>query len=161
LSKSVDLQYCHHYILDNLITIDHSIGRYPIIYVLEAHIKLHPFDSHCRLCSFGPSGGTPSCLSPFDDFAKSITLLVRPPLRILVLLPLFLSVSALSMKRHHRNMSEPFHDFLTSCALRLCGRIDRWFTFDWLTSCPDCNLALNCDGLPRHFSSQDLQDGKC
>jgi hypothetical protein len=34
------------------------------------------------------------------------------------------------------------------------------FIFDRLMSCPNCNLVLNCDGSPRCFSSQELQDGK-
>jgi hypothetical protein len=43
----------------------------------------------------------------------------------------------------------------------LCGKPNRRFTFDWLTSGLECNLALNCVGSPRRFSRQDLQDGKC
>jgi hypothetical protein len=42
----------------------------------------------------------------------------------------------------------------------LCGKLDCRFTFDWLTSYPDCNFALNCAGSPRCFSRQDLQDRK-
>jgi hypothetical protein len=43
----------------------------------------------------------------------------------------------------------------------LCGKLDHKFTFDWLTSYPDCNLTLNYANSPRHFSSQDLQGGGC
>jgi hypothetical protein len=42
----------------------------------------------------------------------------------------------------------------------LCEKLDCRFTFDWLTSYPDCNFALNCAGSPRRFSRQDLQDRK-
>jgi hypothetical protein len=53
-------------------------------------------------------------------------------------------------------MSKPFHDFLMSCALLLGGKPNHKFSFDWLTSCPDYKLALNCAGSPKRFSSQDL-----
>jgi hypothetical protein len=43
----------------------------------------------------------------------------------------------------------------------LCRKLDRRFTFDWLTSYLNCKLALNCASSPRHFSSQDLQEGNC
>jgi hypothetical protein len=42
-----------------------------------------------------------------------------------------------------------------------CWKINHWFILDWLMSCPNCNLVLNCAGSPRRFSSQELQDGKC
>jgi hypothetical protein len=43
----------------------------------------------------------------------------------------------------------------------LCRKLDRRFTFDWLTSYLNCKLALNCASSPRRFSSQDLQEGNC
>jgi hypothetical protein len=52
---------CKCIILDELVTIDHSVGRYPICYVLGAHIEFRPFDSPFRLYSFGPTCGTPLC----------------------------------------------------------------------------------------------------
>jgi hypothetical protein len=47
------------------------------------------------------------------------------------------------------------------CLILCVGKLDHKFAFDWLTSCPDYNPALNCADLPRRFSSQDLQDGTC
>jgi hypothetical protein len=41
----------------------------------------------------------------------------------------------------------------------LCGKPNHRFTFDWLTSCPYCNIALNYAGSPMRFSSP--HDGKC
>jgi hypothetical protein len=37
------------------------------------------------------------------------------------------------------------------------GKTNCWFVFDWLMSCLNCNLVLNCAGSPRCFSSWDCK----
>jgi hypothetical protein len=100
------------------------------------------------------------------SFAMWVISLVRPPLLIFGILAYpctqFPSpcVTALSLKRCHHEQALswlPHKMFLILCA----GKLDHMFAFDWLTSSPDYNPALNCAGSPRRFSSHDLQDGTC
>jgi hypothetical protein len=86
--------------------------------ILEAYGELHPLDPPLRLCSFGLSPGTPS-YRPLDGPIKSIAPWVGSSLLILDLLPLRFSVTTLGMMRRRRDMSEPSHDFRTSCAFLL------------------------------------------
>jgi hypothetical protein len=54
-------------------------------------------------------------------------------------------------------MSMLSHDLLEICNLLLVRETRPQFHFDWLTSYPDCNHALNCASSPRRFSSQDMK----
>jgi hypothetical protein len=95
-----------------------------------------------------------------------VTSLVRPPLLILGVLaypwtqfPLP-CVTALSlMRRCHEQAFSWLPRKL--CLIPCPEKLDRRFTFDWLTSYPDYNSTLNCAGSSRRFSSQDKQDGMC
>jgi hypothetical protein len=81
-NKNDDLPYHHHYILNNLVAIDHFMGRCLIIYVLEAHIELYPFDSPDDVLLWSIARHAFMSLT-LDGFAMSVTLLVSSPLLIL------------------------------------------------------------------------------
>jgi hypothetical protein len=91
-------------------------------------------------------------------FTMWVISLVRSPLLILGILAYFWTqfpspcMTALSLKRcrHEQALSWfPRKMCLTPCA----GKLDHRFAFDWLTSCPDYNPALNCVSSPKRFSS--------
>jgi hypothetical protein len=99
-------------------------------------------------------------------FAMCVTSLMRPPLLILGVLAYPWSqfplpcVTTLSSKR--RCPKQAFSWLPRKMCLIPCvGKLNRRFAFDWLTSGPNYNPALNCAGSPKRFSSQDLQDGTC
>jgi hypothetical protein len=117
LNKNDDPPYHHHYISDNLVAIDHSKGRYPIIYVLEAHIELHPFvplvivllwsiawHGFVSLFSWWLCHVCHSIGEFFIAYSWN-------------LISLRLNMIALSMKKPHCKTRKPSHDSLASCAL--------------------------------------------
>jgi hypothetical protein len=99
-------------------------------------------------------------------FVMWVTSLVRPPLLILGVLAYpwtqfpWPCVTALSLKRRHHEQAFSWRP-RKLCQIPCPEKLNRRFTFDWLTSCPDYNPTLNCAGSSRRFSSQDLQDGTC
>jgi hypothetical protein len=70
-------------------------------------------------------------------------------------------VMGLKMSSHDKtrcHLIKLRHDLLSLC--HSCyWKTNRRFIFDWLMSCPKCNLVLNYVGSPRRFSSQNCKMG--
>jgi hypothetical protein len=120
MSKSVDLQYHHHCILDNLVIVDCSVGRYQTIMSLKPISNfIHRFTFSVVL--FGPSRGTPSCHPPpplMASLCQSLRWWDHPCVSSDVV-PHRLNETALSIKKPRRNMSKASYDFLVLCELCL------------------------------------------
>jgi hypothetical protein len=133
--------------------------------IFDAYTGLRPFQVlSFVLCWFIAWHAFRSLL--FFGFAMWVTSSVKPPLLILGILAYPWTqfpvpcMTALSLKRcrHKQALSWLPHKM---CLIPCAGKLDHRFAFDWLTSCPDYNPALNCVGSSRRFSSHDLQDGTC
>jgi hypothetical protein len=127
--------------------------------IFEAYGELHSLAPPLRRYSFGSSRGMPLCHPFLMTLLSQITWMLIVVLRNLGPIAFF----AYHDCSRPEEMSSWASLLLTSLHVvpySLCGKLDRRFTFDYLTSCPDCNPALNCAGSPRCFSSQELQNRK-